>query len=151
MKSLLFAILVLCAHCLFAQSPKTTRFSGRITDIAGASIAGARVDIHWNVARAAGPTKPDRADLMVHTDMFGEFSAVLTPGFYDVCVHVAGFSPNCETVSVGSESVLGYKASLKPDPLIIEERPDLFRIEEITPNPVPTVTPDHAETVPKPK
>ena len=151
MRSLGVAVLTLLAILAFAQSEKGTSFSGRVTDTAGGSIGHAIVSLHWNVARANGPSQPATTDSVVSTDMFGEFSINLTPGFYDLCVHAAGFSAVCETVAIGERPGSFYKTVLKPDPLITKERADIFEILDVGPNlGPPTVPADKPDAIPTP-
>lgn len=142
MKIVALTVFTMCAMVASAQWIETTLFSGRITDPSGASIRGVLVTVQWNTHRANGPSKPDVSNVSLQTDGFGEFAVRLTPGFYDVCVHAAAFSPTCETVAVGEHESSVYRETLKLNSLILSERRDLIDILDMGPNSlVPTAPP----------
>jgi len=150
MKVALLAVLLGCSFSMWAVSDETVTLSGSVKDPTGASIARATVVVHWNMPRANGPQKPNASDAVMNTDKFGEFSVNLKLGFYDVCVHAAGFSPTCDTVALGSGQGSSLKTVLKPNPLITNEYGDRFG-EEMIVNPATVESPKLRESMPNPK
>src|SRR5579871_3264418 len=103
----------LCFLCCASAFGAT--LSGRITDTEGAVIANAHVVIHWD---ASGSTYVKdnlgtKQDVVLSTDHDGSFSAEIPPGFYDVFVSAAAFSPYCEKVRVREAQKRPFKARLK--------------------------------------
>jgi hypothetical protein len=124
MKSLLIpAVIIACCSLSVAQS---TRVSGVVRDSMGAVIANAYVSIYWNLSLPKGPRFPRAKHMGVMTDALGRYSAAVVPGYYDVCVHAAAFSPTCTTVKAEPGTNATYNPKLKMNPLISSELGDTF-------------------------
>lgn len=89
-----FVVAVVCAANAVAQQPKAGQISGRVVDVAGATINGASVFVRRNI-----PPDED-VRLLAHTDIHGDFKLVLPKGGYDVLVTSPGFAAWVETVPV---------------------------------------------------
>jgi carboxypeptidase family protein len=119
-------ILLAGAASALAASARTT-FRGIITDPEGAAIRGARILVHWDPSGAAVGLKSNvglKQDLTIETNERGEFVSDLPPGFYDVFVSAAGFTPYSSKVRLRPGEPATYKAKLKPDPLVARELGD---------------------------
>ena len=89
---------LLAASLGASNTVSTGKLAGTVTDSQNAPIPNATVVLHWN--RPAGrvpsqlpPSQMRLGDIRLKTDMLGEFSARLTPGFYDVTVFAEGYDP----------------------------------------------------------
>ncbi|HET8667850.1 MAG TPA: carboxypeptidase-like regulatory domain-containing protein [Terriglobales bacterium] len=133
MKSAALAVIIACCSVSTAQ---TATISGVVRDSVGAVIPNADVFVHWNLGLPNGPRSPKSKDLRVTTDKLGLYSAVVTPGYYDVCVHSTTFSPVCTTLKVEQRSAT-YNPQLKVNPLIGSE------IGDVVPTGGPAVNPPH--------
>ena len=116
-------IAVLWVLCCSAVLAADTRISGIVLDSEGAVIAKAHVIIR---ADASGKREPPKIPtLTIETDKQGHFSAPVSVGFFDVCVMADAFSPECQKVFVGRESV-APKITLKADPEVMKRLGDQF-------------------------
>ncbi len=114
------ALWLLCCSAVLAAD---TRINGTVLDSEGAAVAKAHVIIR---ADASGKREvPKNSTLIIETDKQGHFSALVSVGFFDVCVMADAFSPECQKVFVGRESVTP-KVSLKADPEVIKRLGDQF-------------------------
>ncbi len=125
-KSIWVALLVLA----FIEAAFATELVGVITDSEGAVISGARVFVHWDRSGAGVGLKTNvgikQDDLTLETDKQGRFRVELSPGFYDVFVTAAAFSPSCSKVRIKSGQVVNYDQKLRIDPLVTNELGDSF-------------------------
>jgi hypothetical protein len=62
-----------------------------------------------------------KQDITVMTDSKGQFSLELPPGFYDVFVMAAAFSPHCQKIRLKAKGVKNYKVKLELSPVTSEE------------------------------
>ena len=114
---------VLWFLCCSAVLAADTRINGTVLDSEGAAIAEAHVIIR---ADASGKREPAKNPVLtIETDKQGHFSASVSVGFYDVCVVADAFSPQCQKVFVGRESVTS-KITLKVDPEVMKRLGDPF-------------------------
>jgi hypothetical protein len=97
---------LLCATALPSPSQfKVTGFvargklAGIVTDSTNVPIPDATVLVHWDkpgeghVPSQIPPSQMGLGDIRLKTNMLGQFSASLTPGFYDVTALVDGYEP----------------------------------------------------------
>ena len=113
---------LLCALGVFGRAPG--KMAGRVTDSEGAIIEGARILLHPD---PMGRTDPDpRPEVSRKTDNRGRFEAELEPGFYDVCIMAAAFTPACKKVLIEDGKTVRYGAQLKVDPLLVQHLGDRF-------------------------
>ena len=96
MKAYAFLIILLATPLVVAAQSKTGALTLRITDDAGASISTAHVVIHPNDSNS-----PDV--LLSSGSPFGEFSATVAPGMYDVFVSSRCFVPTAKQIKVVSD------------------------------------------------
>ena len=85
--------MVNATHSL-AQQSKTVQISGHVVDVVGATIKGASVFVRRHI-----PSE-ENVNLLVHTDVHGDFKLLLPEGGYDVLVTSPGFAARVRTVSV---------------------------------------------------
>ncbi len=89
---------------------------GRITDTqTGAAIPGAQLLFHFDRAGAAAD---QRSDITRQSDQSGRFEVQLGPGFYDVCVMAATYSPECREVLVANGKSIQHDVGLTFDRLV---------------------------------
>jgi hypothetical protein len=109
-----------------AQTPASTKQGElvvTIKDVAGVVIPTAYVLVH-----------PDRAlrlsqelhDVSGESDRSGRFALKLDAGFYDVCVMLDSFSPDCRKELVQPDRTTERKVVLKLDPRILKIAADKF-------------------------
>ncbi len=96
MKACTLLIVLLATPLLVAAQNKTGTLTLRVTDYAGASISTAHVVIHPNDARS-------RDVVLSSGSPFGEFSAILASGVYDVFVSSRCFVPMAKQFKVASD------------------------------------------------
>jgi hypothetical protein len=82
-----------------AGEAASRNLAGIVTDSANAPIPNATVLIHWDgfgLSRTPhlGPGSTALLDIRLTTNILGQFSANLIPGFYDVLVVVDGYEPS---------------------------------------------------------
>jgi hypothetical protein len=115
-----------CILCLLFSSTVVAAdnsVNGMVRDSEGAAIENAHIVIR---ADSSGRREPVRNHtLTIETDKQGHFSAPLNSGFYDVCVMADAFSPQCQKVFAGSQSV-ALKINLKADPEVMKRLGDTF-------------------------
>lgn len=116
-------IAILSLLCGAAALAAGISVNGTVLDSEGAAIAKARVVIR---ADASGQREPTKNPMLTsETDREGHFSAPVSPGFYDVCVMADAFSPQCQKILVGRESVTS-RITLKADPEVMKRLGDPF-------------------------
>jgi hypothetical protein len=114
-----FAVLFLLA----AVSTKAATLSGTVRDSEGAAIPNARITVHWD-ASGANYLKDSlgvKQDLSVTSDSKGQFSLELPPGFYDLFVTAAAFSPHCEKIRLKGNEAKSFLIKLKISPVTSKE------------------------------
>jgi hypothetical protein len=96
-----------------SQSEAKQTLHGTVVDHTGAVVANFAVEIsvHPTGTGAAQPEKS--AAISANTDQYGQFSAGLLPGSYDVCV--PRYPKSCRTIEI--------KASLTPESLALKISP----------------------------
>jgi|SRR5689334_10808309 len=114
---------------LLASASPESGIRGQVTDSTGAVIAKARVLVHWDpsgqtVGLSSNVGIPQ--DLIVMTDANGRYSATVPPGFYDVFVSAAAFTPIATKVRVKERKDVTFDAKLPLDPLVGAELGDQF-------------------------
>jgi hypothetical protein len=102
-RGMLLTVLLVFATAAYAHSPKTTVFSGMVTDATDARIVGAMVSIHRKGEIVSGSLTQSSLESTLATNDRGEFSIQLRPGPYEVCAQAQGFLRNCETVEIGKK------------------------------------------------
>jgi hypothetical protein len=101
-----------------------TRLSGSIRDSEGAAISGAHIFIHWDPSGSGVGFTSNvgiKQDLVLTTSPDGSFSMDLPPGFYDVFVSSAAFTPSCAKIRVQPDKAAIYDVKLKASPLVTKE------------------------------
>lgn len=118
-------------RCVVVARPKVGRLSGRISDMAGAAVAGARVALLFKGATAATPSAPAPSGAapaptpppatgtgaLLSTDGSGRFDAAnLQPGEYELRVEATGYFIRISHASVvaDSSSLLELPLTRKP-------------------------------------
>jgi hypothetical protein len=125
-KLVVFLLLVFIVRLCVAAEP-ATRLTGVVTDSEGAVVRAAYVYVHWDASGATVGLADNvgiKHDLTLLTDQKGEFMAEVPPGFYDLFVAAAGFSPQCRKVRLKVGHVEKYKVALRADPLVTGELGD---------------------------
>ena len=92
-----------------------------VSDSVGGAIPNSRVIVHWDSAGLAGVkdnigTKEDKFGT---TDATGSLSLEMPPGVYDVFVAAAGFSPNCEKLTIKPREIHTDRVQLKVSRLMV--------------------------------
>jgi len=116
-----FAVVAFMAAVPVAAQNKIT---GSITDSQGAAILGARIFIHWDHSGSeVGLTTNSgiKQDVVLTTNASGAFSTNLPPGFYDVFISAAAFSPDCRKVRLNTGQTLTLNPKLNISALVIKE------------------------------
>ncbi len=113
------ALLFLCLSCAFA-APQSA-ITGQITDSEGAVIANASVLMHWDPSGSGIGLLGIKHDVIAVTDATGHYSANVPPGFYDLFVTAAAFTPIATKVRVKPEQTAIFSAKLNADPLVSKE------------------------------
>jgi hypothetical protein len=114
-----FILVFLCLSCSFA-APQSA-INGQITDSEGAVISNAGVLIHWDSSSSGLGLTGIKQDVAVITDATGYYSANVPPGFYDVFVSAAAFTPVASKVRVKEGQTTTFSAKLNADPLVSKE------------------------------
>jgi len=102
---------------------------GVVTDSEGGVIPGALVIVHWDRSGTRVGLKSNvgiKQDLILETNVKGEFESELPQGFYDVFVAATGFTPDCRKVRIRRGETATYTPRLKADPLVGNELGDTF-------------------------
>jgi hypothetical protein len=96
-----------------SQNGEKQTLQGVVIDHTGAVVANFTVEVSLHPAgtSAAQPEKP--AAILMKTDQYGQFSAGLLPGSYDVCV--PRYPKSCHTIEI--------KASGTPESLVLRISP----------------------------
>ena len=102
-----------------SQNEEKQTLHGTVVDSIGAVVADALVEISPHTAGNADAQKKSAA-ITAQTDFYGQFSASLLPGSYDVCV--PRFAESCRTIEI--------RLSVTPEKLVLKINP----VNEI-PNP----------------
>jgi len=114
-----FPVVFLCFSCAIA-APQSA-ITGQITDSEGAVIASARVLVHCDPSGSGIGLIGIQKDVMVVTDATGHYSTNVPPGFYDVFVSGAAFTPVATKVRVREGQTTTFSAKLNADPLVSKE------------------------------
>ena len=112
-------LLVLLTGMSASDTPRTV-VRGNVRDPVGAAIGGAYVIVHLDRGDSDQSTPP-LADIVLHTDERGDFSANVPPAFYDIFVTGTAFSPACKKVRVKVGKPATATFSLSLDPLVSKE------------------------------
>ena len=121
---LVVLLLLVSVQLLCAGENRQITIRGMVTDSEGAIVRDAFVVAHWDSSGATVGLKDNPGtlhDVTLSTDVNGEFSAELPPGFYDIFVAAAGFSPECRKVRLKVGPIENFRVSLKADPLVTRE------------------------------
>jgi hypothetical protein len=110
--------------CFAAREAFAVTVKGQISDSGGAAIKGAHLLFHLDPSGKRKPTIS--ADIIRETDVAGNFHVQLEPGFYDVCVMAAAFTPECDKILVTREGEVQHDVHLNADPLVIRHLGDRF-------------------------
>ncbi len=97
---------------------------GQITDSEGAAIANARVLVHWDSSGSTlglGDNIGTKQDVIVVTDVSGDYSVNVPAGFYDVFVSAMSFTPTATKVRVKQGRPATFSTKLDVDPLVSKE------------------------------
>jgi hypothetical protein len=117
LKALLSIVLTACVVTVgHAGAPAELR--GTIVDEMGAHMWASYVVIRKD---SAGSITTSKSTLRTLTPEDGTFSAVLEPGFYDICVMSDGFQPVCKKVKILDEKTTGERFILKLDHDVTEK------------------------------
>lgn len=100
------------AWMLFFAQVENGQLSGEVRDVLGAALGKADVRIHLNVPLSAAAANFKNREIETSSNNAGKFALVLPPGFYDVCVHAASFSPSCKVIKVVQGAVVDCKMRL---------------------------------------
>ena len=107
---------------LFSLGDSTkSALKGRVTDEMGAVIPRARIVVHWDPSGNQKGFDSKRDDLILTTNERGEFEEEMPPGFYDLFVSAAAFSPACRKIRLKQEPHGAVNFKLKADPLVSKE------------------------------
>lgn len=113
------------ATCCFASTVNSRGIiKGRVVDSEGAVIKDAYVLFHPDPSGQI--TRLSGVDVTRETDAMGRFNLQLEPGFYDMCVMAAAFTPECHKILVTSGKVAKQDAQLKADALVTAHLGDRF-------------------------
>src|SRR5260370_36730784 len=115
------ALFFLSSH--FTDPPRS-RLKGKVTDSQGAVIASARVLVHWDPSGSQVGLNSNvgiKEDLTLTTGDLGEFETDLPPGFYDLFVSAAAFSPVCQKIRLTASVHPPVDFKLKADPIVGKE------------------------------
>lgn len=116
-------IAILSLFCGATALAADLSVNGTVLDSEGAAIEKAHVVIRPD---ASGKQEPPKSPMLTtETDAQGHFSATVSRGFYDVCVMADAFSPQCQKLFIGSESVTS-RIKLKADPEVMKRLGDKF-------------------------
>lgn len=115
-------LFLMIAIALAADRNPGGKLAGVVRDSEGAVISNAIVLVHWDTdgSQGASGTTPD--DRRLVTDKTGEFSANLTPGFYDIAVFAHAFSPKAHKVRIRIGQTTNDEVTLPLDPQMSAER-----------------------------
>jgi hypothetical protein len=117
-----FLLLVWIVLCVATPGIAAT-LSGTVRDSEGAAIPKAHVVVHWD-STGSNYLKNNigaKEDKIATTDASGEFSLDLPPGFYDVFISAAAFSPQCEKVRLNGKGTKRLGVKLKVSPVTSQE------------------------------
>jgi hypothetical protein len=92
---------------LCQDNQATPNFSGMITDLTGAPIAGAHI---WIYEEHGEPS------FTVQSDRSGSFTIQLPSGHYDVMIGSADFLPFCKLISLQPGKPIKLQVGLRVDP-----------------------------------
>jgi hypothetical protein len=109
--------------CMAAWGQQPT-LTGRVMDSSGVGLGGALVYIHWDSSGSdvgLATNVGTKENIVASTDAAGGFEVALPPGFYDVFVASASFSPECRKIRVLPGRAATYTVRLKFDPLVGKE------------------------------
>lgn len=131
----------IAACMVLALAPATiafgdTQLRGTVTDVNGGAISGAMVLLHWDPAGSTVGFHSNvgiKKDLVLETDNNGSFAAELPPGFYDLFVSAAAFTPACRKIRMSGTARPDVTVRLEVDPLVSKELGDTF--ETVPPKP----------------
>jgi len=96
-------------------------------------MRNARVLVHWDSSGSTVGLKDNigiKEDISVITDGSGHYSATVPPGFYDVFVSAAAFTPTATKVRVKVERPATFSPSLSADPIVGNELGDSFPLSK---------------------
>ena len=108
----------------FPPPPPRTTVKGTVTDPDGAVIPNTDVVVHWDPAGHGAQIKDNvgiKEDVQVRTDMAGEFTVNLPPGFYDLFVSSSGFTPTCRKVRIKAGKHADYSFTLEVNAQVSKE------------------------------
>jgi len=98
-------ILIMCACALPVLAASRGSMRGKVVDCAGDPVAKAYILVH--------PSGQPGSDVRVPVRRDGGFSIELAPGFYDVFVTGAGFSPVCVKLELRDGKTTTYNPVLR--------------------------------------
>lgn len=105
------------------EAPKSNvRFL--VTDNEGGAIQDAKIFLHWDPSgNMLGLTKDFNTELNLPpaTDNKGTSNTNLEPGFYDVFVTAAAFTPSCKKIRVKPEQPISETFRLEANSLVTAE------------------------------
>jgi hypothetical protein len=97
----------------FSQSEAKQTLHGMVVDHTGAVVANFAVEISFHPTGTAAAQPEKSTAILAKTDQYGQFSASLLPGSYDVCV--PRYPKSCRTIEI--------KASVTPESLALKISP----------------------------
>jgi hypothetical protein len=103
--------------------------TGAVTDKLGGAIPDATIIVRWDHAGSDVGLDSNvgiRKDLILTTDHSGTFAVDLPPGFYDLFVSAASFTPACRKIRLNKAARASLRFRLGVDPLVTEELGDRF-------------------------
>lgn len=121
------------AFCIFLGSPlfaiPKSVIEGKVTDCEGAALANARILLHWDSSGSTAGLKDNigmKHDIAGVSDIAGNYSVHVPPGFYDIFVSAKAFTPIAAKVRVKSDQPATFDASVCPDPQVSKELAHYF-------------------------
>ena len=124
MNRILIATVLSSIYFLPLSAEPQSRIVGQVTDSSGAIIVGARVLVHWDSSGSTVGRSDNigtKQDVIVVTDRFGNYSASVPAGFYDVFVSAMSFTPSASKVRVKKAKTSECNAKLPVDTLVMKE------------------------------
>lgn len=122
MRAFLFLLCVLvCGVATAVPRAQNARLGGFVTDSGGAAISKAEIFVHWDPSGSTMGLTSNvgiKEDLRLTTNYEGRFWADIPPGFYDIFVSAAGFSPDCRKIRLKQGGSAGLSIALKISPLV---------------------------------
>jgi hypothetical protein len=122
-------VLLLVGICPLTHAQQAN-LVGSVTDAEGAAVSRARVYIHWDSSGSDTGLVTNvgvKQDVTTLTDREGRFSVTLPPGFYDLFVSAAAFSPDCRKIRIQPGRPASFATKLKADPIVTKEIGDSIR------------------------